>query len=42
MFFDKNQKLKAREFYNKILNYEKSNKNIVLETQKRLSIDFSE
>ena len=41
-FFDKNQKLKAREFYNKILNYEKSNKNIVLETQKRLSIDFSE
>ena len=41
-FFDKNQKQKAKEFYNQILNYEKSNENIVKETQKRLSRDFSE
>ena len=41
-FFDKNQKQKAKEFYNKIINYEKSNENIVKEAQKRLSRDFSE
>ena len=41
-FFDKNQKQKAKEFYNQILNYEKSNENIVKETQKRLIRDFSE
>ena len=41
-FFDKNQKQKAKEFYNQILSYEKSNENIVKETQKRLSSDFSE
>ena len=41
-FFDKNQKQKAKEFYNKILNYEKSNRIILSETQKRLSRDFSE
>jgi len=41
-FFDKNQKQKAKEFYNKILNYEKSNRIIISETQKRLSRDFSE
>ena len=41
-FFDKNQKQKAKEFYNQILSYEKSNENIVKETQKRLSRDFSE
>jgi len=41
-FFDKNQKQKAKEFYNQILNFEKSNKNIIIETQKRLSRDFSE
>ena len=41
-FFDKNQKQKAKEFYNQIINYEKSNENIVKETQKRLSKDFSE
>ena len=41
-FFDKNEKQKAKDFYNQILNFEKSNENIVLETQRRLSRDFSE
>ena len=41
-FFDKNQKQKAKEFYNQILSYEKSNEKIILETQKRLRRDFSE
>ena len=41
-FFDKNEKQKAKEFYNQILNFEKSNEKIVQETQKRLSRDFSE
>jgi len=41
-FFFKNQKQKAKEFYNKILSFEKSNQNIKLEAQKRLSQDFSE
>ena len=41
-FFDKNQKQKAKEFYNQILDYKKSNENILKETHKRLSRDFSE
>ena len=41
-FFDKNQKQKAKEFYTKILTYEKSNENIKFEAQKRLSRDLSE
>ena len=41
-FFDKNQKQKAKEFYNQILDNKKSNENILLETKKRLSRDFSE
>tara|TARA_B100001996_G_C18529781_1_gene542544 strand:+ start:21 stop:665 length:645 start_codon:yes stop_codon:yes gene_type:complete len=41
-FFHKNQKQKAREFYDQILNFEKSHENIVRETQKRLRRDFSE
>ena len=41
-FFDKNQKQKAKEFYNQILNYKKSNENILIETQKRLRRDFGE
>ena len=41
-FFDKNEKKKAKEFYTQILNFEKSNEQIVYETQKRLSSDFSE
>ena len=41
-FFNKNQKQKAKEFYTKILTYEKSNENIKFEAQKRLSRDLSE
>ena len=41
-FFDKNQNQKAKEFYNKILNYDKSNENIKFEAQRRLSRDLSE
>jgi predicted negative regulator of RcsB-dependent stress response len=41
-FFDKNQKQKAKEFYSQILDYKKSNANILKETRKRLSRDFSE
>ena len=41
-FFDKNQKQKAKEFYNQILNYKKSNEKIVTEAQKRLRSDFGE
>ena len=41
-FFDKNQKEKAKEFYNQILNSENSNENILKEAQKRLSRDLSE
>ena len=41
-FFEKNQKQKAKEFYNQILSNEKSNENIIKETQKRLSRDYSE
>ena len=41
-FLYKNQNQKAKEFYNQILNFEKSNQNIKLEAQKRLSQDFSE
>ena len=40
--FDKNQKQKAKEFYNQILSYEKSNEKIILETKKRLIRDFNE
>ena len=40
-FFDKNQKQKAKEFYSQILDYKKSNENILTETRKRLSRDFS-
>ena len=41
-FFNKNQKQKAKEFYSQILDYKKSNENILTETRKRLRRDFSE
>ena len=41
-FYSKNQKQKAKEFYNQILTLENSNKNIKLEVQKKLRRDFSE
>ena len=41
-FFEKNQKQKAKEFYSQILNYNKSNEKILIETRKRLNRDFSD
>ena len=41
-FFYNNQKQKAKEFYEQILNLKNSNKNIVIEVQKRLQSEYSE
>ena len=41
-FYSKNEKQKAKEFFNKILILEKSNSDIKTESQKRLNRDFSE
>ena len=41
-FIYKNQKQKAKEFYNKILSDKNSNENLRKEARKRLSRDFSE
>ena len=41
-FYNKNEKQKSKEFFNKIIILEKSNKKIKLEAQKRLSRDFGE
>ena len=41
-FFYKNEKQKAKEFYNQIINFNKSNEEIIKETYKRLNRDFSE
>ena len=41
-FLDKNQKQKAKEFFNQIVSNEKSNVKIVLESKKRLLKDFNE
>ena len=41
-FFDKNQKQKAKEFFNQIIRNEKSNAKIVSESKKRLIRDFNE
>ena len=41
-FLYKNQNQKAKEFYNQILSFEKSNQDIKLQVQKRLHQDFSE
>ena len=41
-FIYKNQKQKAKEFYNQILNDKNSNENLRKEARKRLSRDFSE
>ena len=41
-FYSKNQKQKAKEFYNKIITLENSNENIKLEVQKKLRRDFGE
>ena len=41
-FYSKNEKIKSKEFFNKILNLEKSNPDILKEAQKRLNRDFSD
>ena len=41
-FFSKNQKQKAKEFYDQIVILKNSNENIKLQTQKRLRQSFSE
>jgi len=41
-FYSKNEKQKAKEFFNKILILPNSNNEIRIETQKRLNRDFSE
>ena len=41
-FISKNQKQKAKEFFNQIISNEKSNAKIVLESKKRLIRDFNE
>ena len=41
-FIYKNQKQKAKEFFDKIIALEDSNMDIKLQTQKRLRQDFSE
>ena len=41
-FFNKNQKQKAKEFYDQIVILKNSNENIKLQTQKRLRQSFSE
>ena len=41
-FFYNDQKQKAKEFYEQILNLKNSNKNIVMEVQKRLQSEYSE
>ena len=41
-FFDKNQKQKAKEFYNQIVNLENANQEIITQVQKRLKRDLGE
>ena len=41
-FYFKNEKQKAKEFYNQIINLEKANPDIKIQAQKRLNRDFSE
>ena len=41
-FFSKNEKQKAKEFFNQILSLPNSNNDIKLESQKRINRDFSE
>ena len=41
-FYSKNQKQKAKEFFNQILLLPNANKDIIVETQKRLNRDLGE
>ena len=41
-FYEKNEKLKSKEFFNQIIDLENSNPDIIQEAQKRLNRDFSD
>ena len=41
-FYSKNQKLKSKEFFEKIISLENPNPDIIIEVQKRLNRDFGE
>jgi Tfp pilus assembly protein PilF len=41
-FYFKNEKKKSKEFYERIISLEKSNPNILNNTQKKLNRNFSE
>ena len=41
-YYSKNEKQKSKEFFNKILNIENANQDIIKETQKRLNRDLSD
>ena len=41
-FYSKNEKQKAKEFYNQIITLKNINKDLVIESQKRLNRDLSE
>ena len=41
-FFSKNEKQKAKEFFNQIILLENANQDLIIESQKRLNRDLSE
>ena len=41
-FYSKNEKQKAKEFFNKIISLENANQDLIIESQKRLNRDLSE
>jgi hypothetical protein len=41
-FYSKNEKQKSKEFFNKIIELDKSNQDLKIESQKRLNRDLSE
>ena len=41
-FYSKNEKQKAKEFFNQIILLENANQNLIIESQKRLNRDLSE
>ena len=41
-FYSKNEKQKAKEFFNQIISLENANKDLIIEAQKRLNRDLSE
>ena len=41
-FYSKDEKQKAKEFFNQIILLENANQNLIIESQKRLNRDLSE